>query len=422
MRKKLLAAAGAVVLAAALAAVPAGGPAAAAEPGPAMDTDQDPIATGAQAYRNVYPQMSISAARLAAAQQGLRMELHKRLVREPSTYGGSYFDPPSGVAHVTLTTAAAAAAAERYGRELGLTVQAHVVARSFVELWGLAESLRAGTGELGAVAKGQVGVDVASNKVTVALTDQQKDGLSPGAVPPWAKIVPASTAQTELDVCTDRANCDTDLRAGISITRNGAGCSLGFMARSTVRWALTAGHCADPAGTSTWSTNGSQIGSLSTVNALNSGAVDAGAIQVTDPTYAADTVGRIYIGSTSWVGVDGWADTMSAISVNNVVCISARFQAPGTFGNPCAVVTNTSDPTNQGLVRYEGYDPCSGDSGGGVYQYYTTSPPGVLPVTKARYAFGLHSRSTTGCNVTVSPVAWFSALPQFWSGLTYDLG
>lgn len=419
MRKKLFAAAGAVVLAAALAAVPAGGPAAAAETGPAMDTDQDPIATAVQAYRRVYPQMSVNAARLAAAQQGLRKELHDRLVREPSTYGGSYFDAPSGVAHVTLTTAAAA---ERYGRELGLTVRAHVVARSFVELWGLAESLRAGTGELGAVAKGQVGVDVAGNKVTVALTDQQKAGLSPGAVPPWAKIVPASTLQTELDVCTNRATCDTDLRAGISITRSGVGCSLGFMARSTVRWALTAGHCADPAGTSTWSTNGSQIGSLSTVNALDAGAVDAGAIQVTDPTYAADTVGRIYLSSTSWVGVDGWADTMSAITAGAVVCISARYQAPATFGNPCAVVTNPSDPTNRGLVRYEGYDPCGGDSGGGVYWYYTTSPPDVTPVTKARYAFGLHSRSTTGCNVTASPVAWFSALPQFWGGLTYDLG
>jgi streptogrisin C len=407
--RQLLVVAATVALVASLSARPAG----AAQTEPAIDTNQDATASAVRAYQKVYPQMSANAARLAATQQETRKELHKRLAKEPGTYGGGYFDPPSGVTHVTLTTPAAAAAAAQYGEQLGLTVQTHVVKYSFDELWTLAESLRAGTGELGKVAKGQVGVEVASNSVTVALSTKDQASLPPGAVPAWAKIVPASTVRTEEDVCTARDNCNTSLRAGVVITRAGVGCSLGFMARSTARWALTAGHCGDPAATTTWSTAGTQIGTLSTVNAINSGPVDAGAIQVTDPGYAADTVGRIYLGANAWVGVKGWADTLSFIWVGDTVCVSARYQAPATFGNPCGVVTNTSDPTNRGLARYEGYDPCSGDSGGGVYW---------LPSSGNRYAYGLHSRSLVGCNVTASPVAWFSALPQFWTGLVYELG
>jgi streptogrisin C len=407
--RRLLVVAGAVVLLASLVATPAG----AAETGPATDTNQDATASAVRAYRTVYPQMSADAAKTAATQQEVRKELHKRLAREPETYGGGYFDPPTGVTHVTLTTAAAATAAAQYGRQLGLTVQTHVVKYSFEELWNLAESLRAGTGELGKVAKGQVGVEVSSNSVTVALSKNDAASLPPGAGPAWAKIVPASDVRTEEDVCTARDNCNPSLRAGLVTTRSGVGCSLGFMARSTVRWALTAGHCGDPAATTTWSTAGTTIGTLSTVNAVNSGAVDAAAIQVTDPGYAADLIGRIYLGAGSWVGVKGWATTLSFIWVGDTVCVSARYQAPSTFGNPCGVVTDTSDAANRGLVKYEGYDPCSGDSGGGVYW---------LPSSGNRYAYGLHSRSLTGCNVSAGPVAWFSALPQFWTGLTYDLG
>jgi streptogrisin C len=405
--RRLLVCAGAAILTASVLT----GPAYAAEPA-ATDTGRDPTASAIRAYQTVYPKMSDDAAKLAATQQETRKELHNQLDKNSDVYGGGWFDPPSGITHVALTNEAAAARAEQFGKELGLTVQTHVVSRSFTELARLADTLRAGTDELGKLANGQVGIDVTSNVVTVALSEQDMNSLPPGAVPDWVKLVPASTDPTEEDVCTARNNCNDSLRAGLVISRPGAGCSLGFSTHSgATRWALTAGHCGSGA-TSTWSTAGTVIGSLSTANSIDSGSVDASAIQVTNAGYAADGVGRIYISGGSWVGVKGWAHTLSFIWVGETVCLSARYAAPTTFGNPCAVVTNTSDPTNRGLVRVEGYDSCPGDSGGGWYW---------LPSSGNRYAYGLHSRSTLGCN-TNPAVSWFSATSQYWTGLTYDLG
>jgi streptogrisin C len=410
----LLVCAGAATLAVSLVSGPAAAaPQQAAKPAPAADTGAggDAVEAAVQAYRKVYPQMSEAAARTAASQQELRKELHSRLVQDADTYGGGWFDAPSGVSHLALTTVAAEARAAQAGRELGIAVQTHRVARSFVELEKQAAALRTGKDAFSQAARGQVGIDVATNSVTVALASDQLNRVAK-AVPAGVRVVPPGTVTSEADVCTARDNCNDSLRSGLVVTGS-AGCSLGFTARGTtgVRWALTAGHCAGST-TSTWSTGGTSIGPLNPVNAIDSGAVDAGAIQVTNAGYAADTVGRIYISGTSWVGVKGSAPTLSFIWVGETVCLSARYQAPGTVGNPCAVVANTSDPTNRGLVRVEGYDACGGDSGGGWYW---------LPASGNRYAYGLHSRSSSGCNDPAA-VSWFSALPMFWTALTYELG
>lgn len=405
--RRLLVCAGVAVLAASVVT----GPAHAAEPA-STDSGRDATLSAMRAYQAAYPQITADAAKLAATQQETRKELHNQLDKDPKTYGGGWFDAPSGVTHVALTTEAASSGAAQIGKELGLTVETHLVSRSFTELERLADTVRAGTDELGKLANGQVGVDVTNNVVTVALSEKDMSSLPPGAVPDWVKLIPASTDRTEEDVCSARNNCNDSLRSGLSIFRSGAGCSQGFTARSSgVRWALTAGHCGSGA-TSTWTTAGTTIGQLTTVNSIDSGAVDASAIQVTNAGYAADTVGRIAISASTWVPVKGWAHTMSFIWVGDTVCLSARFAAPATFGNPCAVVTNTSDATNRGLVRVEGYDSCPGDSGGGWYW---------LPSSGNRYAYGLHSRSSSGCNASPA-VSWFSALPRFWTGLTYDLG
>lgn len=405
MRKirMLVGASAAAILAASLVAAPAH-----AAPEIAADSGHDPTAAAILAYKTVYPRISDEAAKIAATTQDIRKELHGQLVKDAKTYGGGYFDPPTGITHVALTNQEAADRAAEAGKALGLTVEARVVTYNYDELEQLADSVRTEKTELGKVAKGRVGVEVSSNSVTVALTREEAASLPKDAVPEWVTIVPASTEDIEEDVCTSRANCNDSLRAGLVISRPGAGCSTGFMARSGgVRWALTAGHC----GAGNWSTAGTAIGPLAAVNALNAGPVDAGAIQVTTPKYAQDTLGRIAISGTSWVPVKGWADTMSFIWVGDVVCVSARFAAPATPFNPCGVVKDTSDAAHRGLVRYEGYDPCSGDSGGGVYW---------LPSSGNRYAFGLHSRSVSGCNASPGK-AWFSALPRFWTGLTYDL-
>ena len=397
----------------AAAPVPAGAPGPAAKPGPAVDTGaaEDAVEAAARTYRTVYPQMSEGAARTAASQQELRKQLHRMLAQDADTYGGAWFDPPSGVSHLALTTAAAEARAEQAGRALGIAVRTHRVARSFVELEKQAAALRTGTDPFSRAAHGQVGIDVTTNSVTVALAPDQLSRFA-GAAPAGVRLVPLGTETSEADVCTARNNCNDSLRAGLVVIGSG-GCSLGFTARGTtgVRWALTAGHCAGST-TTTWSTAGTSIGPLNPINAIDSGAVDAAAIQVTNAGYAADTVGRIYISGGSWVGVKGSAPTLSFIWAGDTVCLSARYQAPATSGNPCAVVTNTSDPSNRGLVRVEGYDACNGDSGGGWYW---------LPASGNRYAFGLHSRSSSGCNDPAA-VSWFSALPMFWTALSYELG
>jgi streptogrisin C len=208
-----------------------------------------------------------------------------------------------------------------------------------------------------------------------------------------------------------RSNCNDSLRAGLVISTGGS-CSIGFTARSSnglTRWVLTAGHCSDGTSTTVWSTGGTAIGPLT--SAINSGAVDAAAIQVTNATYRADTAGRIYMHNAAGrsVPVNGAADVMSDISVGDVVCLSANITDPTASSNPCAVIGSVSDANARGLVRVDGYDGCQGDSGGGWYGL----------ASGARIAYGLHSRSNEGCKVA-NGTSWFSALPQFWTALVYE--
>jgi streptogrisin C len=413
--RRLVAGAGTIALVALLFGVAGAAPAAADTPA-AFDRGAggDPKEAAAAAYLSVYPKMSLAAARAAAGQQDARKAFYTEIAaKQPDAFGGAWFDPPSGVFHFAVTTKDVEARATELGKQLGIRVQTHRVARSFAELEKQAAALRAGESALGKAAGGQVGIDVTTNSVTVALPEQRLATFDRNLVPAGVALVRDPGLHSSEDVCTARDNCNDSLRSGLVISTSGAGCSLGFTARSSsgTRWALTAGHC-NSGGTETWSTAGTTIGSLNPANAINSGAVDASAIQVTNATYAADTVGRIYISGTSWSGVDGSAPTLSYIWSGDTVCLSARYQAPGTVGNPCAVVTSNSDAGNRGLARVDGYDGCHGDSGGGWYW---------LTSAGSRIAYGLHSRSgEDGCNV--GSVSWFSALPTFWTGLTYDIG
>jgi streptogrisin C len=413
--RRLLAGAGAIALVAALFGVAGAAPAAAETP-VAFDRGAggDPTEAATAAYLSAYPKMSPAAARAAAAQQDARKRFYTEIAaKQPDAFGGAWFDPPSGVFHFAVTTKDVQARAAELGQQLGIKVQTHLVARSFAELERQAAALRGGEGALGKAAGGQVGIDVTTNSVTVALPEQRLGMFSRSLVPAGVALVRDPGRHSSEDVCTARDNCNDSLRSGLVISRSGAGCSIGFMARGStgVRWALTAGHC-NGGSTETWSTAGTTIGSLNPANSIDSGAVDASAIQVTNASYAADTVGRIYISGTSWSGVNGSAPTLSYIWSGDTVCLSARYQAPGTVGNPCAVVTSNSDAGNRGLVRVDGYDGCHGDSGGGWYW---------LTSSGSRIAYGLHSRSgEDGCNV--GSVSWFSALPSFWTSLTYELG
>jgi streptogrisin C len=72
------------------------------------------------------------------------------------------------------------------------------------------------------------------------------------------------------------------------------------------------------------------------------------------------------------------------------------------------VIGTNSDPNKRGLVRVNGFDACGGDSGGGWYW---------LTSSGNRIAYGLHSRSSTGCHGSEGgSKSWFTALPvaKFW--------
>ena len=64
------------------------------------------------------------------------------------------------------------------------------------------------------------------------------------------------------------------------------------------------------------------------------------------------------------------------------------------------------------MVKTTGYDACGGDSGGGWYQ---------LTSDNRRNAYGIHSRSTTGCNATPAE-SWFTPVPGFTGGMTIETG
>ena len=174
-------------------------------------------------------------------------------------------------------------------------------------------------------------------------------------------------------------------------------CSVGFTGRQTnnARWVLTAGHCSTGNGVM-WGTGGQNIGPM--YASVNSGSLDVGLIQVTNSWFAYDQGGEIY--QTAYV--NGVAPSLSYIWAGDTVCLSANFTNP-TGGNFCGVVGTNSDAGVRGMVRVDGLDACGGDSGGGWYW---------LTSTGRRIAYGLHSRSDTGCHGDAGGTrSWFTALP-----------
>ncbi|WP_326554551.1 hypothetical protein [Micromonospora sp. NBC_01813] len=382
----------------------------------ARDTGRAAVVTAAmaQAYLNAHPGLSADAAARAAEVQSHGEALKTELVKRPETFGGAWFDPFSATYQVAVTTTAAEREITKVSRDLGVPVRTHRVTRTYAELEQRAEALRTGSDQLSRAAAGLVGIDVETNQVVVALPQRQRDALA-GTVPAGVTLVTADARSFDLDVCNSRNDCNDSLRSGLVIRRSGGSCSAGFTARGStgVRWLLTSGHCAGlNAAWSTGTTTPTTIGTMT--DAIDSGRVDAGAIQVTNATYRADTVGRIYMHNAAGrsVPVNGAAPSMGFILQGETVCLAARIIDPANPGNPCGTITSVSDPNKRGMVRVGGYDACPGDSGGGWYW---------LSSSGSRWAYGLHSRSESGCNAAPNN-SWFSPLPSFWTGLTYELG
>ena len=388
------------------------GPAAAAD-----DARGKQIEAGIEAYQRAYPKISLEAATTAAKQQDERKELYGVLSKGgEQTFGGAAFDPPSGLLKVFATDKEVAAFAGETGKQLGLKVETRVVARSFAELERQADEVRSRKDELGKIALATSGIEVENNRFVVAVTPAQRATVAEAARLAGVTLVDARSVKVEEDAgCTSRSACDWTIRAGSMIWNPSAGnnnCSVGFTARTSAnaRYTYTAGHCSS--GATLWGTGGQSIGTLS--SSRNSGPVDAAIIPVTNPWFKFDSGGEIYneFFPNRSVAVNSVAPTLSFIWSGDLVCLAANFTSPNG-PNFCGVVGTNSDSSVRGMVRVDGFDACGGDSGGGWYW---------LTSTGRRYAYGIHSRSNTGCHgYEGGSQSWFSALPTVKSTYTPSL-
>ncbi|MGW4467917.1 S1 family peptidase [Micromonospora sp. NPDC004704] len=369
-----------------------------AKPATASATDDKAVASAIAAYRTAYPQMSESAARAAFDQQLTRKNLQLQ-VSANAAYGGSWFDAPSGVMHLSLTSPAAASEALKTAQKLGIRAEAHVVKRSWADLERLATSLQ--NNSVAKASNGVVGIDVKSNTVTLAVSGQNVSAVRAQGVPAGVTVVTGSNLERELDAgCTSRLDCDWTIRAGAILKYNGSPvCSVGFTARTSAgqRYSYTAGHCNSGGGT--WSTGAQAIGPMT--GAIVSGGLDAGIIRNDNPWFQYDAGGEIYIESGSrTMALNYVAPTMGYLLVGETVCLAANYTSPNG-PNRCGIIGSTNDG---GMVRVDGLDACGGDSGGGWYW---------LGSATYRVAYGIHSQSHYGCNGDQGgSQSWFSPIPQ----------
>ncbi len=362
----------------------------------AADTGANAVEAGIAAYKAAYPKLSDAQARSAAVGADARRAVYDAAAADAATFGGAWFDPATGQVNIAATTDAAAKRIGAAARRYAVAVNTVQVKRSAAELEADAAALRAGKDELGRAANGNVGVDVKTNEVVVAVAADRKASLASNAAARGAKLVTASTAAPELDAgCTSRSACDWTLRAGSIIWRGSIAaptpwCSIGFTARnaSNTRFVLTAGHCTTGVGIN-WGTGAQNIGPMGA--SVDSGVVDTSAIQVTNSWFTGDTGGEIYVqpSTSGWSPVKGVAPSVGYMVAGETVCLSANYTQPTVSGNSCGVLGTNSDAGVRGMARVDGLDACGGDSGGGWYW---------LSSSGNRYAYGIHSRSDGGCH------------------------
>jgi streptogrisin C len=370
----------------------------------AADKGDNAVDAAFGAYKAAYPKLSDEQARNAAGGSDARRAVYDAAAADAATFGGAWFDAASGIVHLTATTDAAVSRGEALGDRYGVAVQSHKVKHTAAALEADAAKLRAGNGELGRAAKGQVGIDVQANRVVAAVAPEDRAELA--ARNPDVEVIADPGVRADPDAgCSSRSACDWTIRAGAIMWRSTTSipwCSVGFTARNSIntRFVYTAGHCTTGNGI-TWGTGVQNIGPMS--SSLDSGAVDASVIQVTNSWFTGDSGGEIYIedGGARSVPVRGVAPTVSYMVAGETVCLSANFTSPSGF-NLCGILGTNSDAAVRGMARVDGLDGCGGDSGGGWYW---------LSSSGNRYAYGIHSRSDTGCHGDAGGShSWFTAI------------
>ena len=144
----------------------------------AADTGGSAFEAGVAAYKTVYPSLSDARARSAAAGALARRAVYDAAAADSATFGGAWFDPTTGVVNLAATTDAAVSRAAALGKQYAVAVRPVKVKRSAAALEADAASLRAGKDELGKAAAGNVGIDVTTNEVVVALPADRKAALA----------------------------------------------------------------------------------------------------------------------------------------------------------------------------------------------------------------------------------------------------
>lgn len=241
---RLLRAAGAAALVAGTIIAAAPTTAATAAP-PKPDMPDEVIAEAREQHPDVPVETLYQRLALTAPRKHL---LHGFVKAYPSTFGGSWYDYGDGVWHLFSTDAATLTTMASQARMAGIEVRPRVVAYTLQQLHDRAERINAGRDPLSAIATG-AGVDVPTNRVTVATTRVR-------STDPMATYVPPAKKHGPPDACTSRKECGAPLRTGVIIwheyeTKRYESCSLGFVAGAAdgSRWALTARATASTAST-----------------------------------------------------------------------------------------------------------------------------------------------------------------------------
>ena len=294
-----------------------------------------------------------------------------------------------------------------------------MVQRSFGELQRQADGIRNGVGPLSTASNGQVGIDVKTNRVVVAVPAAQLPGLLAAGEAADVTVIVDPQLHVEVDQCAGRDVCDGSIAAGAMLWRGAAGafvCSIGFTAEDPFtlgRFVYTAGHCSNGNGVNWW-TGAQNIGPMAA--SINSGVYDVSIIRVTNGWFTGDAGHEIYMDSVAGktVPLNGVAPSVSYMYQGERVCLAANYTQPNG-ANLCGVIGAVSDSGTRGMTRVDGLDACPGDSGGGWYW---------LTGTGRRIAYGLHSRSDTGCHGSSGGShSWYTpiASAKAWSGLNVEI-
>ena len=229
--------------------------------------------------------------------------------------------------HLALTTPEAAERATALARENGVKVETHGVQRSFSELQRQADGIRRGGGPLSTASRGQVGIDVKTNRVVVAVPAAQRPGSCAAGEAASVTVIEDPQLQSRPIMCAGRDVCDGSIAAGAMLWRGRPAPSYALSA-SPPRTRSCSGASSTPPDTARTesASTGAPARSRSARYSIRSTSMTSTprVIQVTNAFYTGQPGGRLY----NTVDVDDVALDLASITIGDVVCLAANFQDP----------------------------------------------------------------------------------------------